>query len=100
MTRTELLNWFEHNDGVVGVTEFAAFIGEGENGVRRYARENGLRRIGSTFVFTFEDAVDFLDEESDDLEEGDNDDGADDDDAEDNDSDDDDDDENDDDEND
>ena len=69
MANPELHGWFEENDGVVGVSELSSFIGESENEVRRYARENGMRRIGSTFVFTLEDAEAFLaegDEEGDD----------------------------------
>ncbi len=73
MPGSELQDWFEENDGVVGVAELSSFLRENENSVRRFARENGLRRIGSTFVFTLDDAEAFLAQAEDEDDEADDD---------------------------
>lgn len=46
-----LEQFLKDNDGVVSVSELANFLRINEQLVRRWARANNLRRIGSTFVF-------------------------------------------------
>lgn len=48
--------------GVVSVNELAAFIGVDEQQVRRWARNNDVRRVGATFVFGLETASKLTDD--------------------------------------
>ena len=75
----DLVGWFEDNGGVASVVEVAGLLDVDENYVRRFARENDVRRIGSTFVFSLqvaEDLADELAEPDEDDEEDDEDDAA------------------------
>jgi hypothetical protein len=61
MSSSDLQDWLDERDGFAGVSELAAFLGEDENVVRRFARQHDLRRVGSTYVFTFADAAELID---------------------------------------
>lgn len=52
----------EEHDGTATVAELAAITGESEGFVRAWARQNDVRRCGSTFVFGRDAAMDFLDD--------------------------------------
>lgn len=67
-SREELAEWFDENDGVASVAEVATLLDVDENAVRRFARENDVRRIGATFVFglpAVEELAEALDGEDD-----------------------------------
>jgi hypothetical protein len=48
--------YLEENGGVATVSEMAALLDADEGAVRRWARDNDVRRCGSTFVFAAEAA--------------------------------------------
>jgi len=47
----EIEKFLKENDGVASVSEVADVLEMDEGEVRRWARENGVRRVGSTFAF-------------------------------------------------
>jgi hypothetical protein len=61
MTNAQLEEWFEDQDGLAGVGELARVLEEDEDTLRRFARRQGIKRVGNTFVFTLMDAEDLLD---------------------------------------
>ena len=71
----QIEEFLSENGGVMSVAELADLLEADEGLVRRWARENGVRRVGSTFVFARESAVscadDIIDEDGDDEEDGD-----------------------------
>ncbi len=71
-----LEDFVDEHGGVVTVTELSGFLDAPESRVRRWARENDVRRAGSVFVFDLvraEALADDLDDEDEDLEEEDED---------------------------
>ncbi|HOU89830.1 MAG: hypothetical protein JW751_13230 [Polyangiaceae bacterium] len=62
--RDELVEWFEDEDnaGVAGNAELADLLDEDEQVVRREGRLRGVRRVGSTMVWTMDDALALLDD--------------------------------------
>jgi predicted HAD superfamily Cof-like phosphohydrolase len=59
---TKLRSFFEKNRGVASVSELAEELELDEGTVRRWARANEVRRIGSTFVFDLRRAKDLVDD--------------------------------------
>ena len=57
MEKKKIEEFLSGNGGVMSVTELAALLGADVGLVRRWARENGCRRVGSTFVFAKDTAV-------------------------------------------
>ena len=55
-------DFFNEHGGVVSVSELAGFLEADENAVRRWARENDVRRLGSVFAFDRDGALDCADE--------------------------------------
>ncbi len=55
--KPDIQKFFSENGGVASVNELAALIDCDEGAVRRWARDNNIRRIGSTFVFSLEVAL-------------------------------------------
>ena len=82
-TIQDLKDLFEKKRGVLSVNELASVLELDEQAVRRWARDNDLRRIGSTFVFDFEAAEDLIDDLIGEIEDEDTDDEDDDEDVED-----------------
>lgn len=62
--RDELVEWFEDESsaGVAGNAELADLLDEDEQVVRREGRLRGVRRVGSTMVWTMDDALALLDD--------------------------------------
>ena len=56
----DLLEFMTENGGVATVTELADVLEEDENAVRRWARHNGVRRAGTTFVFSEQKAFEYV----------------------------------------
>jgi hypothetical protein len=66
----EIAKFLDNHGGVASVSEMADLLDLDEGHVRRWARENDVRRLGSTFAFDREAAVtcadDLLAEDEDD----------------------------------
>jgi hypothetical protein len=81
----QIEEFLSDNGGVMSVAELAELLEADEGLVRRWARENGVRRVGATFVFAkdsaFSCADDLIgdDDDDDDLEDEDSEDDDDDD---------------------
>jgi len=75
----DIEDYIEEHGGVVTVSELATLTDENENAVRRWARENDVRRCGATFVFGADKALEFAEDVAEDEDEGLDDDDADDD---------------------
>ena len=71
----DIKKFFATNGGVASVNEVAVLLDSDESAVRQWARENEVKRVGSTFVFTVEAALDCaqdLEEDEEDEEDEDN----------------------------
>jgi len=58
---SSLEHFMERHSGVASVSELAGFLSKDEQIVRRWARDNGVRRLGPNFAFTLESATDCQD---------------------------------------
>jgi len=58
----KVLDFLDNHGGVATVSEMASLLDEDEGFVRRWARENDVRRAGSVFVFGTEKASELADE--------------------------------------
>lgn len=58
----ELEAHLEEHDGTATVAELATITGESEGFVRAWARQNEVRRCGSTFVFGRDAVLDFVED--------------------------------------
>jgi hypothetical protein len=58
----EMNRFLDKNGGVASVSEMAELLGLEEGVVRRWARENDVRRLGSTFAFDRETAAECADD--------------------------------------
>ncbi len=62
--REDLIAWFEdeENAGVAGNAELAVLLDESEQFVRREGRLRNVRRVGSSMIWTVDDAVALYDD--------------------------------------
>lgn len=75
----EIEEFVDEHGGVVTVSELATLTDENESAVRRWARENDVRRCGATFVFSAGKALEFAEDVFEDEDDSDEEDDRDDD---------------------
>lgn len=61
-TEEHIREFIEGQGGIASVTEGSAYLDLPTSTVRNWARDNGVRRVGSTFVFDAERLVEMADD--------------------------------------